>query len=140
MSVYISAALRERVRDRADGRCEYCLTPDAFLIESPECDHVRPLRQGGRTVFGNLAFACRPCNHAKGVSVATFDQADDALVRLFDPRADLWAEHFRFEAGTLFGLSPVGRGTVRFLKMNVLDARLARVQAVAAGFSFPRVP
>lgn len=50
------------------------------------------------------------------------DRPDDGqTVRLFNPRADLWAEHFRWSAaewGILEGLTPIGRATIDRLRMN----------------------
>jgi hypothetical protein len=48
------------------------------------------------------------------------------MTRLFDPRRDNWEEHFRAVGAVIAGLTPVGRATVRLLKMNAairLDLR-----------------
>jgi 5-methylcytosine-specific restriction endonuclease McrA len=39
-STYIPAALRRLVYDRAEGCCEYCLTPEAAVFASHEIDHI----------------------------------------------------------------------------------------------------
>jgi hypothetical protein len=37
---------------------------------------------------------------------------------VFNPRTDLWADHFAASAGVIVGLTPVGRATARLLNMN----------------------
>jgi 5-methylcytosine-specific restriction endonuclease McrA len=61
------AGLRESVRERAGGRCEYCRLPDAAL--SPEdfhVEHVVARKHGGDNGVENLAWACIFCNLYKG--------------------------------------------------------------------------
>ena len=118
MSVYVPAVTRRVVRERAADRCEYCRIVQAVERRRFEIDHVRPLRHGGRTVAANLALACPSCNLWKGPNVAAFDPADDRLATLFNPRVDVWADHFEATRGLASGLTPAGRATVAFLKMN----------------------
>jgi hypothetical protein len=40
------------------------------------------------------------------------------IVQFFNPRADRWHEHFRWEGYQLLGQSPVGRAAVRILELN----------------------
>jgi 5-methylcytosine-specific restriction endonuclease McrA len=42
--------------------CAYCGDPMA----APTRDHIRPRSKGGTLAPGNRAFACQPCNTAKG--------------------------------------------------------------------------
>ena len=117
MSVHVPAAVRRAVQARAGGRCEYCRLPAAARAGVLEIDHVRPLRLGGRTVPGNLAVACRRCNNAKGPNIAAFDPADDGRTFLFDPRADVWGDHFDERRGVLCPRTPAGRATASLLRL-----------------------
>ena len=137
MSAYVPAGLRRQVRRRAGGRCEYCRLPGRIADRPLEFDHVRPLRHRGRTVLANLALACRACNGAKNASPSAFDPQTDALVPLFHPRHDLWAEHFGFVGAEIAGRTAVGRATAEFLRMNDPDPILLREVALFAGFAFP---
>ena len=47
---------------RAAGRCEACGGP---LGESPEVDHVLPVRDGGTSALSNLRALCRSCVKVK---------------------------------------------------------------------------
>jgi hypothetical protein len=42
------------------------------------------------------------------------------VVPLFHPRKDSWDDHFMSREGYGFGVTPVGRATVRLLNMNAL--------------------
>ena len=49
---------RRLVRQRADGRCEFCHLPHVWSRVPFEIDHFTPGKHRGRTVQGNLALAC----------------------------------------------------------------------------------
>ena len=54
----MDAALHRLVRDRSGGRCEYCRLPEAESLVPFEIEHIIPRKHRGRTVAGNLAWAC----------------------------------------------------------------------------------
>jgi hypothetical protein len=115
----VPAALQRRVRERAGDRCEYCRLSQAGQEATFHVDHVQPRKQGGSTDLANLALACVFCSLRKGASSETRDPETDATVRLFHPRRDAWAEHFRLdEELRVVGISGIGRGTVELLRMN----------------------
>lgn len=66
MSDWISLELRNFVRQRARGRCEYCQLhdDDAGLRHQP--DHIVALKHRGVTIESNLAYSCAMCNSFKG--------------------------------------------------------------------------
>lgn len=66
----------------------------------------------------NSCLACAHCNSAKGPNAAGYDPETDNLVPLFNPRQDVWAEHFVWDGPLLIGLSPIGRATIDVLNIN----------------------
>ena len=120
---YISAALRREVIERAGNRCEYCLLPAEVAFYPHEVDHVIAEKHGGATNINNLAFACWRCNRHKGSDLTSFDPQTQQLSLLFDPRTQIWSEHFAYEGERITALTPEGRTTIILLQLNS-DARL----------------
>jgi 5-methylcytosine-specific restriction endonuclease McrA len=90
-------ALEEEVWRRARGRCEYCHLPRAFVRVPFQIDHIIAEQHGGRTDSENLAIACLRCNKRKGPNLAGVSPDSGEIVRLFNPRKDNWADHFRWD-------------------------------------------
>jgi hypothetical protein len=122
----MEAWLKAVVQRRVGFRCEYCQFPERFAELRFQVDHVIPQQHGGATVEENLAWACFRCNKHKGPNLAGIDPATGQIVRLFNPRQDVWSEHFVWAASQLTGLTPIGRATVNVLQCNRLDACLVR--------------
>ena len=118
MTSYVNRRLRRLVRRRSAIRCEYCRRPESDGFRHFQVDHVIGEQHGGPTVAENLALACMECNQSKEPNVATFDPETGALVPLFHPRTQRWDEHFAVRGSRIVGRTPIGRGTVRLLKMN----------------------
>ncbi len=129
----IERRLREAVRQRADSRCEYCQFPEAFAELRFQIDHIVPQQHGGATEAGNLAFACLRCNKHKGPNLSGIDPESGGVVRLFNPRSDVWREHFAGKGAKLVGLTAIGRATVNVLQINRADAVLVREALMAEG-------
>jgi hypothetical protein len=119
-SARVSARLRRQVRQRAAGCCEYCRSQERFAMQPFSAEHVEPRSGHGETNLENLAWACQGCNNHKYNKSSAYDPITGAMVPLFHPRRQLWADHFAWsENGTLIlGLSPVGRATVEALQLN----------------------
>ena len=90
----ISSALREAVILRAAKCCEYCKSQDNYSPTSFTIDHILPQSLDGTSDFENLAYACFLCNRLKSNKLKTFDQITEKWVPLFNPRQDVWREHF----------------------------------------------
>lgn len=116
--VYIAVGLRREVSARAGGRCEYCLTPESVSLLSFEPDHIVAQKHGGATEANNLALCCPLCNKHKGTDLASVDPETGVIVLLYNPRRDLWRDHFRWVSHRLEGTTPTGRATVRLLQLN----------------------
>jgi hypothetical protein len=69
-----------------------------------EIDHLLPKALGGITELINLWLACSGCNDRKSKRIAVPDPETGEIVLLFDPRRQLWSEHF--------GWSPTGERVV----------------------------
>ena len=83
-----------KVQKRAGHRCEYRRLPQLAFPLLFQIDHIRAEKHGGETVEGNLALACTHCNRHKGPNIAGFDAETGRIARLFNPRTDLWEQHF----------------------------------------------
>ena len=117
MPRWISAELRQTVADRAKQLCEYCLIAEADTFYGCEVDHIISLKHGGSTEPNNLAYACAPCNRAKGTDVGSIATSGE-FTRFFNPRTDLWSEHFRLDGATIQPLTAIGEVTVRIFLFN----------------------
>ena len=138
---HIGADLRRRVVARADRRCEYCLIHEDDTFFGCEVDHIISIKHGGPTEEQNLALACLICNRAKGSDIASLSQKSGEVVRLFNPRRDLWQDHFQISGDgvTISALTSIGEATVRTLRLNQGDRLLER-QALRAVGTWPGRP
>jgi hypothetical protein len=129
---YISTALRRQVRERAGNRCEYCLIHEDETEFGCEVDHILSEKHSGPTVADNLALACFFCNRNKGSDMGSVRRSDDPVfIRFFNPRTDLWEEHFEHDSEfRIMGRTDIGRTTARIFGFNV-EARLLERQAAA---------
>jgi hypothetical protein len=116
----IPPAIRDLVRQRAGGKCEYCHALERWQYVPFTVDHVIPLAKGGSDDPENLALACFHCNRRKADRLTTWDQDAKKQVPLFNPRQDEWSEHFVWSADGLqvVGLTAVGRATIAALALN----------------------
>ena len=120
----IGPATRAAVRERARHRCEYCGLPaEADPFFSFHIEHIVARQHGGSDAVENLALACYHCNARKGTNLTGIDAATMAVVPLFHPRREAWAEHFVVNGTLITGHSATGRATVALLKMNAPDRR-----------------
>jgi hypothetical protein len=72
------------------------------------------------TISVNLAYSCGGCNAHKKDKIAALDPLTRQLFPLFNPRLDVWEEHFEWSEDDLYiiGITPTGRSTVYRLKVN----------------------
>lgn len=120
MSEYIAVKLRDSVKKRANGVCEYCRIPEDFSPQ-PFCfEHILPKVLGGKTTAENLAFACQGCNAFKAVRTEFEDELTGESAKLFNPRLSKWSENFAWNEDftKIVGITASGRATVKALKMN----------------------
>ena len=137
MSEAVPAGLRALIRERAKGKCEYCLLHEDDVLVSHEPDHIVALKHGGPTEEGNLAWTCFYCNCHKGSDLGSIDVKTGRLTRLFHPRRDKWKRHFRVEGSLFVPKTAVGRVTVSLLRLNRPDLVDLRGRLIAVGL-YPR--
>jgi hypothetical protein len=113
-------AVRQAVRERAKGRCEYCLCPDDISPAPFNVEHIVPSRLLGPDTQENLAWACGGCNGSKGIAIDAEDSLTGECAPLFHPRNDIWSDHFIWgeDGQTLEGRTPTGRATISRLNLN----------------------
>ena len=125
---------RQLVKERARRRCEYCHLPQECDVQPFQLDHIRAQKHSGATSPANLAWSCLPCNTFKGPNVAGYDPESTSLQPLFNPRQDVWSEHFAWNGPKLLGLTPVGRTTIDVLRINQPERVEHRRLLIAGGF------
>lgn len=120
MTERVSNELRAQVEQRARGCCEYCRSQARFATQSFSVEHVVPRNRGGATAESNLALSCQGCNNHKYNKTDGADPATTAMVPLYNPRTQRWADHFAWnhDASRIVGLTPTGRATVETLRLN----------------------
>jgi len=116
--IYIPVRLRRLVVERAAGRCEYCLLHEDDTPFTHPIDRIVATRHGGQTLAENLALACINCNRNKSSDLTTIDPLTGLITRLFNPRTQVWQQHFALEKARIVGLTDVGRATVVLLRLN----------------------
>lgn len=114
----VPPSLRALVRQRAENCCEYCLTPEAAMLEFHELDHIIPKKHGGPTEADNLALACFTCNRHKGTDLSGLDPISGRRTGLFHPRQHRWSAHFVLQENRIIPRTAVGRATARVLQLN----------------------
>lgn len=118
MSSYIPERIRKEVAKRANNRCEYCKLPQLPIQLKHEPDHIISRKHDGETTLENLALACFDCNRHKGTDVASYDDLTGNLTAFFNPRTQVWTEHFQMQNAEIVGLTPEARVVVKILQLN----------------------
>src|SRR5688572_29295041 len=93
-TTYIPVELHRLVRADAKQRCGYCHTPEILIGMPMEFEHLQPEASGGPTTRENLLLACSRCNDFKRDQIAGIDPETGETVALFNPRTQIWSEHF----------------------------------------------
>jgi hypothetical protein len=126
-------ALVTLVWQRARSTCEYCQLAQRFSTMTFEIDHVIAEKHGGPTHEANLALTCFLCNRYKGPNIAGIVPGSGRVTRLYHPRKDVWAKHFRWDGPRLLGRTPVANATITVLQINHPDAAAVRTALIEEG-------
>lgn len=139
MSPSATKAIRQRIAEQARYRCGYCLTLEVVSGVPLTLEHIISKARGGQDVEANLWLSCRLCNEAKGAAIEAVDPQTGEITPLFNPRTQIWTEHFAWSAnGTyIIGQTPMGRATVVALSLNSELRVRSRAIWVEAGWHPP---
>jgi hypothetical protein len=115
------------------------LTSERVVGPLLEIDHIIPEARGGTSDEDNLWLACPMCNSHKADRVSATDPESGQVAALFNPRTELWNEHFEWteNGAVICGKTPTGRATVAALNMNHSDLVTVRHLWVLAGWHPP---
>ena len=116
----ISEATKQIIRERANYLCEYCHSPERLSANRFTIDRIIPKSLGGSDEIDNLALACRRCNERRYNFTTGVDPETGEEVPLFNPRQQIWSEHFIWSVDALkiMGITPSGRATCNRLDLN----------------------
>ena len=83
----------------------------------------------------NLALACQGCSGPKSTKTEAFDLVSQTISSFYNPRNDVWREHFMWSEDfmEIIGITAKGRVTVKVLKLNrqrVMNLRRILILAV----------
>jgi hypothetical protein len=134
MNSYIGAQLRREIIERAETCCEYCRISQKDQLFAFEIDHIIGEKHGGPTVSDNLCLSCPDCNAFKGSDIAPVDsENDEQLTALFNPRRQIWNEHFDLDVATrrIEPITPEGRVTAFLLRLNDPERMMDRALLMA---------
>ncbi|MGI8640924.1 MAG: HNH endonuclease [Pyrinomonadaceae bacterium] len=106
----ISDELRRKISKAAKNRCGSCLMPQEIIPMPLEIEHILPQAKGGTDAEENLWLSCRACNSHKHAKTHGFDLKTEKEIELFNPRTQIWQEHFELnlEIGEIIGKTACG--------------------------------
>jgi len=134
----MAKVVRSLIEQRAGNRCEYCHLPQSASETVLHVEHIIAEQHGhpASNEPTNLALACNRCNLHKGTNLSSLDPETLQVVPLFNPRTDIWSEHFMVIGAEIMGLTPSGRATARLLQINAATRAELRESLLALGTRF----
>ena len=137
----IRASIRSKVEKRAGKLCEYCQSPLKFSSDPFSIEHILPTSKGGTDDLGNLALACQGCNGHKSTKTEAFDAISQTTATFYNPRKDVWNEHFVWSEDftEIIGKTAKGRVTIKVLKLNRQRVMNLRRVLILAGEHPPNI-
>lgn len=135
----ISKSLEKEIRSESNHRCGYCLGEQKYIFAWLEIEHLIPRAKGGSSQKENLWLACSYCNTFKSSQTHGTDPKTKRKVPLFNPRQQVWKNHFQLGADniTILGKTKCGRATVNALNLNYELALVTRKFWVEVGWYPP---
>jgi hypothetical protein len=106
------------------------------MVMAPlEIEHIISVSKSGSDDEHNLLLACPFCNEYKCNKIEAVDPENNETVPLFNPRKQVWLEHFQWaeDFSQIVGITAIGRATVAALRLNnnprAVNARKSFVRA-----------
>jgi hypothetical protein len=131
MSRYVSEALRQLVHERANFRCEYCRISAISSFYAFHIEHIISIKHAGRTESKNLALACQIRNWNKGSDLGTFLDDPSVLIRFYNPRTDIWGQHFEVESnGLILPKTKIAEATIKIFDFNHVESIIERAEMI----------
>ena len=117
MSHKFSLEIQVNVRQRAEFLCEYCHTSEHWQYVRFTIDHILPNDDDS---LENLALACFHCNRRKSNKINGLHLETNETVPIFNPRLDVWKEHFKWSEDKIYILpkTTIGHITIELLQLN----------------------
>jgi hypothetical protein len=112
-----------------------------LVLARLEIEHITPLAKGGTNEESNLWLACPICNRYKGDKTEAIDPLTSSLVPLFNPRTQIWHDHFLWinNGLSIQGKTSIGRATTVALHLSDdPDVLIVRSLWIQAGWHPPR--
>ena len=83
--------------------------------------------------------ACPYCNRHKGSDLGSLDPGTGRLTPFFNPRTQVWDDHFALDGALIVPLTPEARVTAMILQLNHPDRVQERESLILAGKYPPTV-
>lgn len=117
---YTTRKVRPHIAIQAKHMCGYCQLQEVVSGIPLTIEHIIPIARGGTDDEDNLWLSCGLCNGKKGTIVTVIDSKTNQETPLFNPRFQIWKDHFLWdETGTkLIAQSAIGRVTIKALSLN----------------------
>lgn len=138
----VRASIRGKVERIAGKLCEYCQSPLEFSPDPFSIEHIIPISKGGAAEdLNNLALACQGCNGYKSTKTEAFDAISQTTAGFYNPRKDIWSEHFVWSEDftEIIGKTAKGRVTILVLKLNCQRVMNLRRILILAGEHPPNI-
>lgn len=117
---YATRKARPRIAIQANHQCGYCQLQEVVSGIPLTIEHIIPVAHGGTDDENNLWLSCGLCNRTKSIIITVVDSETNEETLLFNPRFQIWEEHFKWdETGTrIIAQTAVGRVTITALSLN----------------------
>ncbi len=117
---YLTTQEQSDITQRANSRCEYCVSPMDYAAQPFVFEHIIPVSRDGQTSLDNLALSCGGCNGHKYNKIDAVDMVEQVTVPLFHPRQHKWLDHFSWNEDytLMIGVTSTGRATIDLLCLN----------------------